>query len=133
MNSATIAKYASLLAVGLWAAKAIAVALAGGPGRSPAEDPLFFAGLLSCIVAVGALALALTARHSLALRLGAVVVGVVAFAALGFAVSTVIDAVAASDHWVWGEVNLWFGALVVLVLAWLPGVRIRAAAAHPRA
>jgi hypothetical protein len=124
MNAATIAKYASLLAVGLWSAKSIAIALAGGLGRSPAEDALFFGGLLSCIVAVSALALALTAGKSLLQRLGAVVVGIVAGSALSFAVGAVVELVVPSDHWVWGELNLWVLAVVVFVLAWLPIRRV---------
>ncbi|MDQ2660789.1 MAG: hypothetical protein M3Y52_02820 [Actinomycetota bacterium] len=124
MNAATIAKYASLLAVGLWSAKAIAIALAGGLGRSPVEDTLFFAGLVSCIVAVGALALAHTAGRSLALRMGAVVAGIVAASALALALGTVVEMVAASDHWVWSELNLWVLAVAVFVLAWLPIRRV---------
>lgn len=123
MNSATIAKSASLLAVGFWAAKSAAIAVAGGLGRSPAEDILFFAGLLSAIIAVGALALTLTAGRSFFVRWSAVVIAVVASSALSFALGAVIEVVAASDHWVWAELNLWVLAVAVLVLAWLPARR----------
>ncbi len=51
MNLTRSAYVAALATVALWTAKAIAIAVAGGLGKSPLESPLFLLGLLACVVA----------------------------------------------------------------------------------
>ncbi|MEP9385149.1 hypothetical protein [Nocardioides sp. KR10-350] len=114
---------ASLACVASWAAKALAMALAGGLGRSPLEDPLFYVGFLALLVAAGAYGASLVAHRGRWLHvagaagglIGAVVVTLVAGSLVG-----VLEP--AHAGWVWGEVNLWVVALVVLLAA-VSGVR----------
>ena len=120
MNSRRIALWAATAAAILWAAKATAIAAAGGLDKSPLEGPFFLAGLASFVVAVVALGVAATAGARTWVR---VLAGVGAFA-VGFATTVVVDtAVRAVNperpgrHWVWTEVNLWVVAAVVLAIA----------------
>lgn len=106
------------LAVPLWAAKSVAIGLAGGLDRSPAEGPLYLAGLACFLVAAVSLGLALTRRRHVAVRVAAAVLG----PGVGFALAMVIDTALggirpAHPSWVWGEVNLWVTAALALVLA----------------
>ena len=117
MNSSRIAVIAASACSIAWAAKAVAIGLAGGLDRSPAENPLFFLGLASCIVASVALVLSVTVGRPWWVRgaaaLGVVVALFVITALLDAAVHGLVD----GDHWVLTEVNLWIDALVVLGLS----------------
>lgn len=117
MSSARLALIAAVVAAVSWAVKAVAIALAGGLGESPAEGPLFLLGMVSIVVAAGSLGVALTSGRQRGVRaIGAmaVIVGVMLLAGL---TNLVVSAVRPDDpHWVWGEVNLWVGAAVVLAV-----------------
>ena len=117
MNSSRIAVIAATTAALAWGAKAVAIGLAGGLDRSPAENPLFFLGLASCIVASVALVLSVLVGRPWWVR-GAAALGVVV--AL-FMITALLDAavhgLVGGDHWVLTEVNLWIDALVVLGLS----------------
>lgn len=106
------------LAVTLWAAKSVAIGLAGGLGRSPAENPLYLAGLACFLVAAFSLGFALTRGRPVVLRVAAGALGPV----LGFALAVTIDAALRSIRpphasWVWTELNLWVIAPLALILA----------------
>ncbi len=117
-RSVRVALVSAGLAVALWAAKAVAISLAGGLGRSRAEGPLFLAGLACFLVAAVSLGLALTRGRPVALRLAAGVLGPVTGFALAMIIDTALRSVRPSDpSWVWGEVNLWVTAPLGLVLA----------------
>jgi hypothetical protein len=113
MISSRIALFASVACAALWAAKALVMA-AAGPG-SPAEDLLFYAGLLALLVGGGAVGVALAGRRGVGIRVASGIAGVVAAYALvtiaGWLVGLVTPAHAG---WVWGEANLWLSALVAL-------------------
>ena len=121
MNSSRIALAAAVAAAVSWTLKAVAIGTAGGLGRSPFEGPLFFAGLLSFVVAAIALGVALTRGRPRWVR---VVTGAVVAPAVGIGFTLTIDALVGAvrpesplRHWVWTEVNLWVVALVALALA----------------
>lgn len=121
MNSSRVALLASLAAAGSWTLKAVAIGSAGGLGLSPLEPPLFFAGLVSFVVAVVALGVALTRGRPRWLR---VLAGAVAAPLVGIGLTLAVDAAVASvqptgpaRHWVWSEVNLWVACVALLVLA----------------
>jgi hypothetical protein len=117
MEISRIAVISALISIGAWTAKSVAIGLAGGLDRSPLEGPLFLLGLASFVATVVLLALALTTGRPLALRVLAVLVGVVT--AIGFSVATdvLLSAVRPADpSWVWSEVNLWVGAAALLAL-----------------
>ncbi len=117
MTAKRLAVIAAAAAVLVWAAKAVAIGLAGGLDKSPAEGPLFFLGLLCFVVAGCAFGAALTTGRPVAVR----VLGVIAVAVVVILLSQIIGAVVATfappeseAHWVWAEVELWIGALIVL-------------------
>jgi hypothetical protein len=118
MNTSRIALTASGAAAILWAAKAVAIDIAGGLGRSPFEGPLFFLGFAAILVAVVSLGLTLSAGRSRLVRgltgaaciLAAVLVSVLA----GAVVALVRPA---HPGWAWEEVNLWVLALATLAMA----------------
>lgn len=119
MNSRRIALWAALAAAAFWAAKATAIGLAGGPGKSPFEDVLFLLGLLSFSVAAVALGVAVTPAARPWVRalagLGVFVAGF-AFAQGVNALVEALHPAGGERHWVWMEVNLWVGALAVLAI-----------------
>lgn len=111
---------ASSAAVVLWACKSVAIGTAGGLDRSPAEGPLFFAGLVAALVASAALGVALLAERGRAARVAGGVLGPV----LGMAAGAAVDAAVGLVHpyteeraWAWSEVSLWVLAAVLLVTA----------------
>lgn len=117
MTAKRLAVTAAAAAVLAWGAKAVAIGIAGGLDKSPAEGPLFFLGLLCFTVAGFALGAALTVGRSIPLR----VLGVVAVGVVVFVLSQLIGAVVAmfappesEGQWVWAEVELWIAALVLL-------------------
>jgi hypothetical protein len=120
MKSRRIALCAALAAVISWAAKSVAIGVAGGLDKSPLEAPLFFIGLISFVVAVVALGIAVTPGVPTLMRIAA---GVGAFV-VGFAFTLIVDAVVgafysagADRHWVWAEFNLWVSGLAAVAIA----------------
>lgn len=102
----------------LWAAKSVAIGTAGGLGRSPAEDPLFFLGLGASLVAVTCLILAWTWGWSRRVRLLAALAGLPLVFLLTVAIQAVVRLVEPDEPgWPWAEINLWVVAAVVLGLA----------------
>ena len=119
MSTSRIAWIGALGSVIGWGAKAVAIGIAGGLGKSPAEGPLFAVGLLSALVGAGALGAALAhARPTWQRRLAAVG-GVVVLMLIAAVCAALAAALQPDDAgWVWGEVNLWVGALVLLGAVW---------------
>ena len=118
MTTSRIALIAAATSLVAWVAKAMAIGAAGGPGQTPWEDTLFLMGFVTQLVAFVAVALALTGSRPVAVRLGALIGG----AALVFGIVTVVQLVIervqpADASWVWGEVNLWVVAALMLSLA----------------
>ncbi|MGH3659601.1 MAG: hypothetical protein ACRDUA_23375 [Micromonosporaceae bacterium] len=120
MNSSRIALIAAVAAVAGWTLKAVAIGTAGGLDGSPFEGPLFFAGLLSYVVATVAFGVACTRGRPRWVR---VVTGAVVAPALAIGVTSVVGALVASlqpadpdRHWVWAEVGLWAVALMALTM-----------------
>jgi hypothetical protein len=128
-----VAAVAAVAAALLWAAKAIAIWIAGGLDESPLESPLFVLGLLAIVIAYVALGVALAQGRS---TLVAILAGVGGFV-VGAAVALVSDALARamlpdSTGWVEGEAGLWLsaGLTVMFALGWLlrgPGRGTRSA------
>lgn len=120
MTSRRIALWAAVAAAAAWTAKSVAIGLAGGLGKSPLEAPLFFAGLVSFVVAVVALGIALAPGVRTRLRVLAGVGAFVAGLLLTISVDATVGAFHANGverHWVWTEFNLWVSALVALTTA----------------
>lgn len=120
MNSRRIALWAALAAAGFWTMKAVAIGVAGGLDKSPVEGPLFFSGLLSFVVAAVALGIATTSGARTWLRILAGAGAFLAGLAMTLTVDAIIEAVhapGAERHWVWTELNLWVGAVVVVAIA----------------
>jgi cytochrome c biogenesis protein CcdA len=116
-TGAPLALGATLVALGLWAAKATSIAVTGEDATL--ASILFAAGLVAFFVAVGALAAAVTRGRPAWLR---VIAGICAIA-LGTAASLTLNAVIVGirdpedgAHWAWGELNLWVVGLTVLAL-----------------
>lgn len=133
MNSRRIALWATLAAATSWAAKSVAIGVAGGLDKSPLETPLFIAGLISFVVAAVTLGIAATSGARTWIRIFAGVGGFV----VGFALTLIVDAVVgafhspgADRHWVWTEFNLWVAALTALAITLLlnrtPPARVHA-------
>jgi hypothetical protein len=115
MNPHRTALVSSVATVVVWTAKALAIGIAGGLGSSPAEGPLFLAGLVCCVVAAVATGVALTAGRSRAVRVLGGIAGFVVTAVLGTLAQSVVSAVQpAHPAWAWGEVNLWVMGLALL-------------------
>ena len=115
MNPHRTALVSSVATVVVWTAKALAIGIAGGLGSSPAEGPLFLAGLVCCVVAAVATGVALTAGRSRWVRALGGLAGFVVTALLGTVAQGVVGAVQpAHPAWAWGEVNLWVMALALL-------------------
>ena len=116
LTASRVALFAAVGAVLGWAAKALAIWAAGGLGQSPAEDPLFFVGLLCALTAVVSLAVAASqGRHGL-MR----VVVPLAWIAAVVLVATALDWLVtlpepADPSWVWDEMELWAVAVAVAV------------------
>jgi hypothetical protein len=117
MTAARVALVAAVGALACWAAKSVAIGIGGGLGESPLEDPLFLAGAGCALVGVVALGVAWTAGRSWLVRGLGVALGVLGFGVVGGAIAVVVELLTPDDHWVWGEINLWLSALVLLVVA----------------
>ncbi|QDO89628.1 hypothetical protein FNH13_15885 [Ornithinimicrobium ciconiae] len=115
MTTSRLALIAATTSLVAWIAKAVATGAAGGPGRTMWEDTFFFVGLAAQLVAFVAVALALTESRPLAVRLGALFGGAVLVFGFVTVFQLVIERVQPMDaSWVWGEINLWVVAVLVL-------------------
>jgi hypothetical protein len=118
MNLTRLALFTSGLAAALWAAKALAIAIAGGLGKSPAEGPLFLLGLLACVAAAAVTGMALVERRTTAGQVLAALGGIVAAAVYGTLEGALVQAIQPTHPgWVWGELNLWILVLTILGVA----------------
>lgn len=117
MDAARIAVAAATAAVLAWAAKAVAIGVAGGLDQSPAEGPLFLLGLLCGVVAAGALGVSAVRGAPVWVRVLAAIGAVLALLLVTGLTSNGFAAVATNDHWVWSEVGLWIVAIALLALA----------------
>ena len=114
MDATRVALVAAICAASAWAAKAVVIAVYG-LGEHPLETVLFLAGLVSALLAAGALGAALTAGRATGVRAFGAVVAVVALLALAGLTVALVSAVEPPDAgWVWGELNLWVGAAALL-------------------
>lgn len=117
MNSSRIAVIAATAAALAWGAKAVAIGLAGGLDRSPAEGPLFLLGLVLAVVALVAVTLTATRARPTWQRVAAVPASLGGLVVTVVVLAEAVNAVATSDHWAWYELNLWIFAAVLLGLA----------------
>ena len=117
MNSSRIAVIAATTCSIAWAAKAVAIGLAGGLDKSPAEGPLFLLGLALAVATM--VALTLTVLHSRPVwqRVAAVPASLGGMVLTVAALGELLGALVPSDHWAWYEASLWIYAAVVLGLA----------------
>ena len=117
MTAARVATYATIGAVAVWAVKALSIGIAGGLGKSPAEGPLFFLGMILFLTGVVAIGLAITAGRSLGIRALGVVGAVAVTLVVWLAIDTAIASLAPENdpHWVWAELQLWVIAVAVAV------------------
>ncbi len=117
MTAARVATYATIGAVAVWAVKALAIGIAGGLNKSPAEGPLFILGMILFAVGLVSIGLAITAGRSLVMRVLGVVGTVAAMMVVWLAIDTVIASLAPENnpHWVWAEAQLWVIAVTVAV------------------
>ena len=117
MISTRLALGATLATTFFWTAKAVAIGIAGGLNRSPLESPLFLLGLVCCIVAAAATGVAVAHRQTVLGQTLSAAGGIVAGALVAVVANAVVAAVAPpSPGWVWGEVNLWAMALILLTV-----------------
>jgi hypothetical protein len=117
---------AAVATVILWTAKAVAIGVAGGLGKSPLEGPLFLLGLLTCVVAGVLVGAAVFAHRSVGWRVLGALVSVVATSLLGTLAQVVVVAVQPRHPgWVYGEINLWVITLALLAAALGLGARAR--------
>jgi hypothetical protein len=131
MTTTRIPLLLSLAATAAWTAKAFAIAAAGGLGRSPLEGPFFLAGLALAVVATAVSGAALVRRRRLLVRVVGAVAELVGVSLLATLAQLVVTAAQpAHPGWVWGELNLWVIA-VVLVGVNLIALRPRRPAAAP--
>lgn len=114
MNITPLTKVAAVTAALFWAAKATAIAVAGGLDQSPLETPLFMLGLLAFVVAAVTLTWSALAGRGLALRILACVGSVVGI--FGFAAITTPVFESLVDSWVGAELNLWVLAVALLIV-----------------
>jgi hypothetical protein len=118
MDLTRLARTVSVVTTVLWTAKAVAIAVAGGLGRSPLEGPLFLLGLVACVVAAALVGMTFAQKRSTAVRIVASVAGVVAAAVYGTLEGAVVSLLQpAHPGWVWGELNLWVLMLTLLAVA----------------
>ena len=124
MTTTRAALVAAVATTVLWIAKAIAIGLAGGLGRSLAEGPLFLLGLASCVATVVLIGLALASRRTTGWKVVSVVAAVVAVSVFGVVEGTLVAALRpAHPGWAWGEINLWVLMLALLAVATRLAVR----------
>lgn len=118
MNLNRLALSAAAITTVLWTAKAIAIALAGGLGRSPGEGPLFLLGFVACLTATVLTGMAIARRHSASGHVLAALSAVVIMGVYGVLEGSLISAVQPPHPgWVWGELNLWVLMLTLLAVA----------------
>ncbi|HQF03566.1 MAG TPA: hypothetical protein PK868_06150 [Phycicoccus sp.] len=124
MDTSRVALVGAPVTTTAWAAKALAIGVAGGLGKSPFETPLFFLGMVSALITVGALTLSRVPDRRLGVQIAAVAVGLVVMFAFTGALVAIFSAISPTGaSWVWGELNLWIVALVLLGLAIRTGTR----------
>lgn len=121
MPAATIAVLCAVLAVAAWAAKAVAIAVAGGLDESPLEGPLFVVGLVAIVAAFGAFGVALAGRRAIGYRALAGVAGALLGLGAVILVESLVGAlVPSSAGWVQEEAGLWVAAALTaaLLIVW---------------
>lgn len=126
MNSSRIAVALAALTVALWGTKALAIGIAGGLDQSPAEGPLFFAGLVAFVATTVTVGIALTSGRARWLRVAGAVVAPVLGVLLALVIDSLVAAAAGPEddrHWVWTELSLWIGCLLLLGLTLAVGRR----------
>lgn len=117
-HTAQLALAAAAASAALWAAKAAVAALTGGNSDSPMATVLFLLGMVAHASALILLMVSWLPSRGLASRVLASIAGVLLGGVLTFVVNLLIGAIQPADpHWVWGELNLWVIATVVLVAA----------------
>ena len=114
MTAGRLAVLAAIGAVVAWAAKGVAIAVAGGLDESPLEAPLFLVGMLLLTIALAAFGVAVTVGRPTWLRalaaVGAVVVGVMVTIVVQEALKSILPD---STDWVQEEAGLWLGSLLI--------------------
>ncbi|CAN5758363.1 hypothetical protein BH20ACT6_BH20ACT6_12050 [soil metagenome] len=121
MSWLRLAAVAAIVAVVLWAAKALAIALAGGLDESPLEGPLFVIGFLAILTAFATAGVAAVGDRSVGFKVVGAVLGLVGGFVLFLLVETGVGAlVPSSAGWVKEEAGLWVASLLTaaVLMAW---------------
>jgi hypothetical protein len=120
MTANRVAAVAAVCAAVSWAVKAVAIWIAGGLGKTPLEDILFWLGFGAMVVTFVALGVAAARGRSLLVKVVAgvigLVVGVVALVAVEDAVGAIVPE---SAGWVAEEAGLWVAAAATTAFALL--------------
>jgi len=116
MKSRKLALASAVVAAAAFAAKAFVIASAG-LGESGVEDVFFFLGQIAMIVGAASLGVWLTSGRPVGTRVLGAVATVLGLAAVSGVVAVLVSAATPDDAgWVWGEINLWVGAAVLLAV-----------------
>jgi hypothetical protein len=116
MNSRTLALASAVVAAAAFAVKAFVIASAG-LGESGLEDMFFFLGQIAMTVSAASLGVWLTSGRPVGTRVLGAVATVLGLAVVIGVVAVLISAATPDEAgWVWGEINLWVGAAVLLAV-----------------
>src|SRR5687768_996889 len=116
MRSRKLARASAVVAAVAFAAKAFVISSAG-LGVSRVEDVFFFLGQIAMIVGAASVGVWLTVGRPVGTRVLGAVATVLGLAVVIGVVAVLVSAATPEDAgWVWGEINLWFGAAVLLAV-----------------
>lgn len=121
LTASRVALVAAISAVLAWAAKAVAIWIAGGLDKSPAETPLFLLGLVSAVTAAVALGIAVSTARSGAMRLVLPLLWIAAVVLVSGLLDWLVTLPEPQENpsWVWAEMELWAVAVTLLAAALL--------------
>jgi hypothetical protein len=118
IDTAHLVLAAAVTSTCLWSAKSVAIGLAGGLDKSPAEGPLFLLGLLAHLTGWIALAVWSTRGRTRGIRTAVVAATVPAVVLATLVIQLLIGVLEPADPaWFWSELNLWVLSVALLVLA----------------
>lgn len=116
MESQKLALASAVVAAAALAAKAFVIASVG-LGESGVEDVFFFLGQIAMAVGAASLGVWLTSDRPVGTRVLGAVATVLGLAVVIGVVAVLVSAATPDDSgWVWGEMNLWVGAAVLLAV-----------------
>lgn len=132
-RTARLALGLATLSAAAWTAKSVAIGVAGGLDRSPAEGPFFFLGLGANMAAVACLLLVAARHRSRGLRVLAALSALPVVLVLGLLTGAAVRLFEPpAPRSVWAELNLWVVAVALLGVAVLVHRRVVRQAADVR-